>query len=1591
MFERAKSSHSADDLRAIIERYPITDVADDALELLSSWRLDDGEPGEVIALLEALRARFPETSVPEHLIASKLAAAYVLIGDAASADAVIAGFRRDPANASESSHWFADLSASDFADALMRHGRGVARGTADAWPIAGGTSRRQGLAPAVVPTLKDFRPWRFDVPGGSTLSRPREAPADRRRAGSASAAQLVAADGRVFVRIPGGCAALDMDAMGVLWMASTTAGAETPGAWGAPRPTGGVDGTEDYVAADIATGGGLVFTIERSGVGPAFTATDFPDRAAGASSAGSARGLPPGATEGAAGGSAATTGMTPAWFSDAANRLVAYDAATGRVRWQRGRTWDAADPLGDVAFRSAPILEVRHAPVSGQRATGVSGRAFAWALMTSGDRVAYGRLWVPYVHAGDLLVGVLDPSNGALLARIYVCSFVGSGRDGGVALSPALAGGVVYVPTGRGMLVAIDAWSLKVVWASRYDDMANTGGSVLARVGGQRGAWGVSPPIVAGGVVLLAPRDRAGVVGFAAQTGDVLWTAQHNAPVQIIAAERDRAWMLADNVTCVSVRDGHAVWARPWVPASPVTGRAVRSGDVIYVPTVAGLESIGAGDGVRRALTPLPASLEPLGNLFCIRDAMFSIDGARVRKFADLEAGYRMAVLANDADTANPAAAGRRAWIELYRGEPDRAHDVLALYDATRAPDRSAPLPALRPSVAPARRSPIHRDTARLRVEVALALARQPSTTPARAAALLTEADRVARTLADRVRVGLALADRLAQGGQVADAYASLWSLAMRTPRDRLTPADRRTQGRRVTPTEQPTTGDLVIPGDIVAPGGPRAVSDASVPVQPRIPVDPLGARPIGAAGGPAASGVAAPGYDDPLIALNDSVDVAAHQRIAWRLAELEADLPPDQASEPANRARMHVRAAAAALDEDGDADAARDAVVALDKLADMAPLDGAGQHALLALGRRALRRGRPERAEQRLSACVRSSADPDTTLRGLMSLCVLYATPGYRTLASLDACLDELAAQFADRDVPDEFLSPHGARGVLPVAHPVTTAPSGTSTAVGTTTTSRAATTARTPTAAADRSAPGAVPSRGAMPNPAAVPGETVGAWVRDLRARFPADAWQRVRQLRAPRAFELTGRAAWELVADPTGFGGRERGALRMFGFAGGSPPAMADRVLVYRAADAVDCYSVADGALLWRTSLRMPGDPAEHVALSDRDAGRRGPGWSPVASDPVMSFDVARWAVADGQTVVINGPDALYALGVVTGKRLWIRPHDCGRVRFGRLDRAMAAADGVLAATPRRGWVTLMSMLDGSTVWRRDLRGEAVDDIRMFGHRIVCADEALERVHVLDRRDGTLVAKILFDQPDPTSDLVELVQTGQRLVGPRHTPTADGIVAVDIATGRPAWRLTLDRPLVQLFVPRDDRLGVSTLGGGVRVVDVATGDTVSSFTLDGVRDVQDGVWFEDRLILSATKAGSRSAYPLLVAVDPATGGERWRRDDIAPALRDTPLRVYDGVVLAAVSVSTRPPARRRNRVDLTMIDVRDGSSVGAGVRLLPRDARDALLPHGDFGVWPDRVVVGYGVGIRCFETAARDHAANATPVDESPGSAR
>ncbi|MBP7933445.1 MAG: PQQ-binding-like beta-propeller repeat protein [Phycisphaerae bacterium] len=720
LFEQAKREHDLDLCRTVADRFLLSGVGDEAAVTLADWLMDEGRFSEAASVLQWLRTVYPDSDLPTWVVPSRWAICLARLGQperAAERLAEAATAQPDAADPSRRDERVRQLRV-----LLDKAQPARAAQRAAGWPIAMGTAARSGPMPAVEPAFPPELPWHMALP----ITPPREGLGRLQRFAVRQKllpAALPVTDGRlVLFKAADQLLALDSETFEIVWQSETPATEVAqvppqliqqgvvlgPGGW---VVQGGNDPDAVLARHSLVTqvygdsvGGGVALAF-----GSALT-IEWPVRLPDPIPLWNPNGQPM-----LQRGYYAPAGLVP-------NRLAAYAMADGKLLWSTENSPD----LAGAQFLAVPVVLGDH-------------------------------LVAPCRLGSDLYAIVLDPQTGGLVRHIYLCGIGSELFDPLYALSPCVVDGVVYFPTGRGVLVAMEASDFSIRWVSRYDQAA---GKTIGD------SWLPTPAMAVADVVLLAPQDADFLLCIDRASGRIRWMVPRANAQYVIAATDQRVWLGGETVVAADIETGRPVWTQPCAEAS---GRGILAGDRLYLPTVSGLVAMDAGSG-RAIDVPPQGEREPLGNLLAWDGALYSLAAFDVHKYPDLGQGYRDALARHGAEPADGSAAIRLAWLELLRGKPDAALVVLGAVPPAfeaHSPQRYSHL--------------VH-----LKVTAMLDLASGPDLAPARALELLEQARAIARSPGDAIHTAVALGDHYHRNRRVLDACRQYLSLVLSAAGDEM-------------------------------------------------------------------------------------------------------------------------------------------------------------------------------------------------------------------------------------------------------------------------------------------------------------------------------------------------------------------------------------------------------------------------------------------------------------------------------------------------------------------------------------------------------------------------------------------------------------------------------------------------------------------------------------------------------------------------------------------------------------------------------------------------------------------------------------
>ncbi|MEX0701939.1 MAG: PQQ-binding-like beta-propeller repeat protein, partial [Planctomycetales bacterium] len=342
------------------------------------------------------------------------------------------------------------------------------------------------------------------------------------------------------------------------------------------------------------------------------------------------------------------------------NKLMAFDAATGKLKWEIG-----GQP-GEAAIESA-------------------GAFFLGPPLPLG-----GRLYCLVQDREEVRLQVLDPATGRS-EWSQLIAVPGSSiqhpvrRTAGV--SPSYHDGVLICPTGSGAVVAIDPGRRTLMWAYRYEsNVPQNSGDVNAlflrqqMLQGQTATnddesrWIDCVATIAEGKVLLAPRDSDELHCLSLADGQPLWAKPRPRQQGLYLAavfEGKGVVVGRTQVEAFRLADGSPAWEEP-VPIPLPAGRGVRSGEFYHVPLTTGeLATLDLRDGQLLARSPCPAGVVP-GNLIAARGAIVSQTADSLLRLESLDVQRARILASLDKDPDDAEALGLRGSLALHEGDEER-------------------------------------------------------------------------------------------------------------------------------------------------------------------------------------------------------------------------------------------------------------------------------------------------------------------------------------------------------------------------------------------------------------------------------------------------------------------------------------------------------------------------------------------------------------------------------------------------------------------------------------------------------------------------------------------------------------------------------------------------------------------------------------------------------------------------------------------------------------------------------------------------------------------------------------------------------
>ncbi|KAA0222632.1 MAG: hypothetical protein EDS66_05245 [Planctomycetota bacterium] len=494
---------------------------------------------------------------------------------------------------------------------------------------------------------------------------------------------------------------------------------------------------------------------------------------------------------------------------------------------------------------------------------------------------------------------------------------------------------------------------------------------------------------------------------------------------------------------------------------------------------------------------------------------------------------------------------------------------------------------------------------------------------------------------------------------------------------------------------------------------------------------------------------------------------------------------------------------------------------------------------------------------------------------------------------------------------------------------------------------------------------------SRLYLPDALNVPGRRVAA-LEQLRERFsgvalPAAHAEEHRGIRtvsdwlarqpAPRG--ATGLRSDGLFRLAREAGGGIEGVSEAVAFVDVSPMSDAaafawDEVVFLSRGNALIARRLSDGGLAWASQLALPNQPASGASPGSRD-----------------SWITTRGAVC-GAALLLPDQQALHAVGLRTGKRLWSAAYRLPPV-IGEPPPSgwefCVVVGGRVAYLPTWGEAALLDVADGAPVWTARTSGTPLMALSADGGRVFALEMGLSGVHVIQADDGEVTRRIAFAGPDEDAPEIHpgpWVRAGL-LVG--AAPESEGVVwvGVDPDSGAERWRWSPTGEVVRALTVGTSGVGAALSEGRFVALDAGTGQVIVDAALpDG--PVVGATRIGEFVLVQCGAYDGGGSRSTLAAFDAATGAPVWTREDaVMPELPEALWRECGDRLPMLLQREARS-GRRGTAVDVAMVDVRTGRAVGPSLTLIESDSRER--PTAGMTRRGGQLVIPTTVGVRVID---------------------
>ncbi len=338
-----------------------------------------------------------------------------------------------------------------------------------------------------------------------------------------------------------------------------------------------------------------------------------------------------------------------------ANRLVACELRSGKVKWHLEGGADQGNPLPAGTFFLGPPL-----PLMGQ-------------------------LYVLTEVAGEIQLLALDAASGKILWSQQLAvpeqGILADPLRGLSGASPSYADGVLVCPTSAGALVAVNLASQSLLWGYQFSPYATRGGRrmapmLAARAGRYGGSgvpgWSDAEVCIVNGHVLATPLESDSLHCLRLSDGEPLWKCARQDDLYVACADREKVVLVGRRaVRAVRLADGKPAWDGRTVelPATP-SGRGFLADKRYFLPlSSAEVASIDLAAGKIVQVSKSRKGDVP-GNLICYRGKVISLGAQGMEAYYQLDAALAEIGRRLDADPNDAEALSLRGETRLDAGKP---------------------------------------------------------------------------------------------------------------------------------------------------------------------------------------------------------------------------------------------------------------------------------------------------------------------------------------------------------------------------------------------------------------------------------------------------------------------------------------------------------------------------------------------------------------------------------------------------------------------------------------------------------------------------------------------------------------------------------------------------------------------------------------------------------------------------------------------------------------------------------------------------------------------------------------------------------